>query len=286
MLFALEKIEDAIKLDKQWYHFFYKAIWLYESEKKTDAAKVVIYGLNLDKAKKFFFSYLGADSLFKDALVLANNIGEADKSITELDQAIRALYDAEHLFLENSKDIESARQSIPKELKDLCPTFLNSEDLVYEVRSFRTKIEMIKQSVILFKAMVQTENRVNAAIQENRQRIDLERVRTIELLGVFTAILAFIFSGVQIFIKIPFTEAIVLEIGLALLLIIFLLVLHMVLDPEARTKHLITILIILITILIGLPLYGGWLRNLSCFKQNIVPNTDEQKTQIIMDKKQ
>ena len=50
-------------------------------------------------------------------------------------------------------------------------------------------------------------------------------------------------------------EALILVTGTALLLISFLLVLHMVLDPTARTKHIIAILVIIVLVLVGLPWY-------------------------------
>jgi vacuolar-type H+-ATPase subunit I/STV1 len=105
--------------------------------------------------------------------------------------------------------------------------------------------------------LVEAENRVNAAIEENRRRIDSERTRTIELLGIFTAIFAFIFSGVQVFARLPLTEALVLQVGLALIMILFFIGLHMVIEPEARTKRLIFVVVVLVLLLSSLPLYVG-----------------------------
>lgn len=263
MLLALEKLDQAMKIEEKWYHFFYKAIWLWESNKVTDAVEVVEYGLNFDKSKEFYFRYLSADMLFRVAIVPANTIEDIDKSITNLDRAIRELDNAEYLLFNNTQEIEVSRQTITKELKDLCPTFLNHQDLKSEVRFLRTRIEIVRQSIILFKGMMQTESRVNAAIEKNREKIDSERVRTIELLGIFTAIFAFIFSGVQIFSRQPISEALILQTGIGLMMIIFFLGLHLVIEPESRKKSLIFLLSILIIVLIGLPLYAGLLRKIS-----------------------
>ena len=103
---------------------------------------------------------------------------------------------------------------------------------------------------------MQTENRVNAAVEKNRERIDSERARTIELLGIFAAILTFIFSGVQIFTRLPLSEALVLQEGIALIMILFFLGIHLVVEPEARTKLLIVIFIVLFVLLAGLPFYA------------------------------
>lgn len=258
-LFALDKLEEAIKLDKRWYHFFYKAIWLYNSGKQPEAEQVVIYGLNFDKGQEFYFRYLGADFLYRAAWTQAQNINEIDQSVTKMDQAIRELYNIENLLINNEINIEVSRENIPKKLKDLHPTFLNSVDLTYEVRGLRTRIEMMRQAVLTFKAIIEAENRVNMSIKENRSRIESERTRTIELLGIFTAIFAFIFSGVQIFTRVPLPEALILQGGMALIMILFFLGVHLVIEPEGRTKLLIGIFIILLLLFLGLPFYAKFL---------------------------
>lgn len=256
MLLALEKLEQVIQLDQQWYHFFYKALWLWQLGKVTDAASVIAYGLNFDKAKEFYFRYLSAEFLSRAAIVAANTIEGIDKSIGQFDQAISELDIAGYLLFHNRQEIETGRLTVPVELIDLYPTLLNADEhLTAAVRSLRTRTEQIRQSMVLFKTMMQAENRVNAAIERNRQRIDSERVRTIELLGIFTAIFAFIFSGVQIFTRLPLSEALVLQGGMALLMILFFLGVHLVIQPEARTKLLMAIFIILFTLLLGLPFY-------------------------------
>jgi hypothetical protein len=255
-LFALDKLEEAIKLDKHWYHFFYKAIWLYGSGKQPEATQVIMYGLNFDKAKEFYFRYLGADILYRIAWTQAHNIEEIDQSITKMGQAILDLNHAEYLLLKNKKDIESSRQIIPKELKALCSTFLNTEDLTYAVQGLRTRIENMRQTIIMFQTIIKTENRINASIEANRFRIDSERVRTIELLGIFTAIFAFIFSGVHIFTNLPLSEAVILQGGMALIMILFLLGVYLVTNSKARTKLLIGVFVVLLVILFLLPLYA------------------------------
>ncbi|MBN1795753.1 MAG: hypothetical protein JW804_03690 [Sedimentisphaerales bacterium] len=261
LLFALEKLEEAVQLDKRWYHFFYKAIWLYEFGKKPEAAEVLIYGLNLEKAKEFYFRYLSADFLYRAAWTQAQKIEEIDQSIKNMDQAIQELNTAEYLLLKNKKGIEDSRRNIRKEIKDLHPTFLNSEDLTYEVRGLRSKIEMMRHAVLTFQAIIQAESRVNTAIEENRSRISAERVRTIELLGIFTAIFAFIFSGVQLFTSVPLSEAVVLQGGMALIMVVFFLGVHLVTDKQARTKLLIGIFVILLILLVLFPFYARLARD-------------------------
>ena len=281
MLFAINKLEEAIKHEERWYYFFYKAIWLYESGKQHDATQVVIYGLNFEKAKEFYFHYIGADLLYRVAWTQAHNIEEIGQSITKMDQAIQELKIAELSLFKNKKDIESSRQIISKELKNLYPTFLNTEDLAYEVQSLRTKIENMRQTTLTFKAIIEAENRVNASIEANRSRIESERVRTIELLGIFTAIFAFIFSGVQIFTRLPFSDALVLHVGMALVLIIFFLGLHLVIDRQGRTKGLIALLVFLVIVLLTLPFYARFLQNTFADKANVVPTVSQENVRSV-----
>ena len=277
MLLALKKLEQVIQLDQQWYHFFYKALWLWQSNKIPDAAKIIEYGLNFENSKEFYFLYLSAEFLFRVAIAPANVMQDSDKSIAEFDQALRDLDKAEHLLIHNQLQIQLTRGQVPEHLKQLYPTFLNVADLTGQVRSLRTRIEMTRQSTILFKGIVQAENRVNVAIERNRERIQSERVRTIELLGIFTAIFAFIFSGVQIFTRLPLSEALVLQGGMALLMILFFLGVHLVIQPEARTKVLIAIFIILFALLLGLPFYVRLLSDIGTKQQNSLARISKQK---------
>jgi hypothetical protein len=278
MLFALEKLDEATKLEERWYHHFYRAIWLWQLNKLAEAGKVVDRGLNFEKPKQFYFRHLSADMLFRVTVTTATTIQDVESTIGNLDRALREVDAREYLLFHNSREIEVSRQTLPKTLRDLYPTFLNSEDLTSEVRSLRTRIEMIRQSTILFKAVMETEKRVNAAVERNRERIDSERIRTIELLGIFTAILAFIFSGVQIFTRLPLSDALVLQVGIALIMIVFFLALHLTVEPEARRKSLVLVFALLLMLLLGLPLYARWLGNLSRSDAHKSTEVAEQKT--------
>ncbi|MGD2094894.1 MAG: hypothetical protein PVH77_07810 [Phycisphaerales bacterium] len=262
-IFALEKLEQAIKLDQKWYHFFYKAKWLLDSNNLPDAVKVVEHGLNFDKSKEFYFRCLFADMFFRTAVVSGSNINGIDKSIVELDNSLREVGVAEYLLFKYYPHIDTRRHNIPYDLKELCPTFLNNQDLNIQVHSLRTRIEMVRQSLVLTKGIMEAEQRVKTSIQENRKRIESERIRTIELLGIFTAIFAFIFSGVQILSRLPLTEALTMQAGIGLMMIIFFLSLHLVIEPESRKRSLILLLLILIIILLGLPLYSKLVRKIS-----------------------
>ncbi len=92
--------------------------------------------------------------------------------------------------------------------------------------------------------------------QNIEQQLATERIRTVELLGVFTAILALVFSSVHIATTLALPDALVLLVGVALVLISFLIALHMAFEPLARTRSLVVLLVVLVVVLFGLPWYG------------------------------
>ena len=145
---------------------------------------------------------------------------------------------------------------IPKVLKNARPTDLNRDDITTVMLSLRTRIEGARLAFVAVKMNIQTEGRIKLEIEENRQTIKSERLRTIELLGVFTAILAFIFSTVMNGTKLPLAEAIVLQGGTGLMLTTFLLGVHLVTVPEKRKTFFLIMLVILIVLLLLLPLYA------------------------------
>jgi hypothetical protein len=95
------------------------------------------------------------------------------------------------------------------------------------------------------------------------------------LLGIFTAIFAFIFSGVQIFTRLSFSDALVLQVGMALLMIVFFMGVHFVVDPEGRTKLLVVIFSILLIMLVALPFYADLLKGGLHFRGDV--KSTEQK---------
>jgi hypothetical protein len=87
------------------------------------------------------------------------------------------------------------------------------------------------------------------------KQVAAERTRTIELLGLFTAIFAFIFSGFQFATKLAISEALIVITGIGLMLLCFLLALHIVLQSEKRWPSVV-LLIFLLLALVFLTLYA------------------------------
>ena len=279
---AVENLDIAMKLKHLWYHDFYKAVWLYNANKQQEAATLIDNAvINYSVAEQFYFLCLRNEFRFKLAVGTAtNSLSGTDNAVKLLDSAIPEMERTQYILFSNKVQVDNLRRDIPENLRRMYPTFLNLDDLSGHVLTLRYRIEMIRQSLILFKAMFEAENRATASIEATRSRIESERVRIIELLGIFTAIFAFIFAGVQILTRVSLVEGLILQSGMALIMIIFFLGFHIVIDPEARTKLLIgTLAVLLLGLLFGLPLYAKFLRGAPV----TLPNTVNSEQQVRID---
>jgi len=231
---ALEKLEDAIKLDNKWYHFRCKAQWKFETGDYDGAEQAINYGLDYCEPNQFWLLYLKAEFLFRIRL--------------KIDQAKSELSRVERIVFDESSSIEIAYLNVPDHLKWPAMVELQGTtrtNLKMALVSLRSDMESMRQSLIL-----------HNEITTMKKNMESERVRTIELLGVFAAILAFIFSGVHVLTKFSLIDALLLQAGMGLSLTIFFLGVHLVIFPAARTKLLITIFVILTLLFLVLPIYA------------------------------
>jgi hypothetical protein len=237
---ALEKLEQAIKLDKRWYHFGCKAQWMFEKGDYDGVEQAINDGLDYCDPNQFWLLYFKVAFLFRIRL--------------NLDEAGRELLRVEAIVYDESSTLETDFLNVPDCLK--WPAMIEAgttrTNLKMSLVSLRSDMESMRKVLILYNEITQMKKNMEL----ERQEVRSERVRTIELLGVFAAILAFIFSGVHILTKFPLTEALLLEAGMALLLTIFFLGVHLVIYPEARKKILITIFVLLTVIFLLLPIYA------------------------------
>lgn len=238
---ALDKLEQAISLEKRWYHYRCKAQWKSETGDYDGAEQAINDGLDYCNPNQFWLLYLKVEFLFR----IRSNI---ELAASELLRVERILYD-------DSSTLELDFLSVPDclmwpSLVELSGT--ERTNLKMALLSLRSEMDNRRQSLILFNEIIAMKKNMEL----EREKINSERVRTIELLGVFAAILAFIFSGVHILTKLPLVEALLLQAGMALLLTIFFLGVHLVIYPEVRKKVLITIFILLTVIFFLLPIYA------------------------------
>lgn len=124
--------------------------------------------------------------------------------------------------------------------------FLIAEDRINNLEN------SIKHLIYINNMFINT-NKMYEDINSTRKIVYDERTRTIELLGLFVAVMAFIFSSVSIFKEKPLLDSVILVSAMGLILMSFLLGLHMISYEPARTKNVKFILGCFVVILFILP---------------------------------
>ncbi len=247
---SIEKIDQVLKIDKISFAYSLKATILKDTNLPDKAIEVINEGLGHN---------LRDHALLKLKAEMLAKIYLKPKDALYFCQQAKLYFEASH------KELKAYIETIPG--------YDKSEYLLGYLGS-KTDLQVLEAEI---NSLADTMYVLERAENIGKQLIS-ERVRTVELLGLFTAIVAFIFSSVHIITRMPLVDALVLEVGIALLLIVFLLALHMVSSPEARTKTLIGLLLILCFVLFALPIYAGWLRKTSFAAPSSTSPAKEQVT--------
>ncbi|MFH1256990.1 MAG: hypothetical protein V1494_06910 [Candidatus Diapherotrites archaeon] len=77
--------------------------------------------------------------------------------------------------------------------------------------------------------------------QKAEKKLDEQQIRLVEVLGIFTAILAFVITFVQISVSFSAIEAFGLIIAIGIILIIFIFLLKKIIEPKAQNEKMISI---------------------------------------------
>ncbi len=241
ILGALEILEEVMEIEKRWYHFYAKACWLYELPEK-DLAKmwaVVQEGFSRFPDQRFWYLYLRADLRYNSVLLLAS-------------KAQQKLEDSLSQLSEGQKDIASAnyelqeRPQIVKETLDDPPHLLPSvwykneiKDAAGKVYTLESAMRSVYQVISTTKYVFDAENRINRRIDEQEQLMHSEKIRIIEILGFFTAIMAFIILLGNVAFKTTYNEAMPILGGLSLVLILFVTVTSLVTSKFDRYRDIL-----------------------------------------------
>lgn len=220
VLGALEELDKAITIQKRWYHLFVKATWLYEPkiELLKSVADIIDEGIKRFPEEAFFFYFLRADLKHQTSLLIINE----NKSV---DNALRILRDAQ-------KDIEYASNllfSNPNRVKIIVetetPFLLPDVWQNIEINDVRQKSAIIRDQIIasyrtisLIDYTFKAENRLKSEINTQKEEMHSEKMRTIEILGFFTAIMAFIILSGNVALNTTYDQAMPLLGGLSLVI--------------------------------------------------------------------
>lgn len=255
ILGAIEELEKAMVIEKRWYHLYAKASWLYNSPEKNidEISSLIQEGFLRFPDQRFWFLYIRVDvRRFEVVRLAAANQPNLEVSLTQL--------------LEAQKDIDLAISELRERPQIIKATLDNPPDLfslifpakemieVYKrVNDTRLEIISVHQTFLMMKYVFDAENRTKSRIYKQEMNMQSEKMRTIELLGFFTAIIAFIILLGNAAFKTTYNEAMPILGGLSLVLILFITVASLVtskfnrcLDILKDARFLLAVVLIII----------------------------------------
>jgi len=134
-------------------------------------------------------------------------------------------------------------------------------ELLTRVLDLSNKIESILLTTSISKHVIDTENRINSRIDKQELNMQSEKMRTIELLGFFTAIIAFIILLGNVAFKTTYNEAMPILGGLSLVLILFITVASLVTSKFYKYRDILkdvrSWLAFLLIIILALLVWGS-----------------------------
>lgn len=238
---ALEVLEKAMEIEKRWYHLYTKASWLYElPEKKFDEMwKVVQEGFSRFPEQRFWFYYLGADVRYHAVLIIAPK-GQR-KLEDSLVQLLEAQTDTDSAYYELQKRPDVVKATLDNLPRIFPPGWHKVEikEVFQKLVLLKNNIRSVHQLISTMKYVFETENRINSRIDKQEGQMQSEKMRTIEILGFFTAIMAFVILLGNIALKTTYNEAMPILGGLSLVLILFVTVASLVTSKFYRYRDIL-----------------------------------------------
>jgi hypothetical protein len=277
---AIKKLDEILATQKNLFVYSFKArvLGLFVDIPKK-ILDVIDEGLSLDATCYFL--------LAQKAQVLSVSFLKADPEIANaaLQAAMQCSKQALFHFTDGKKHNETKR--VLQNIIALNPEleYLNEFNSEFSLQNVAYRIGLlavtIEASAKAEKASAKAE-KASSDAAEALVKVEKERTRTIELLGLFTAVIAFIFSSIHFASNLKtIPEAMIAIIGLGAVLLLFLLALHIVLDDIMRGKFLrgffmiLGIVIVLILLLVCANKYVGP-RETSISKASKPPATESE----------
>lgn len=250
---AIQKLEEALEIKKYWYQYFYYLMWKLEIKDydELDETFKHVFSKWDNEIYKHIFLILEAKYYFQKAETESNQI-----AIRLLDKAYDKIKQAEDMCRENFHIQFMNRQPhVPHYLSEPNRTFLDRPEKPFDrIMELKNYISLERQRITL-----------KGEMQKQKKNIELyinsEKIKFSELLGVFTAILALIFSGVSLLNRnFDVLDVLTILITLALVLTIFFWAMHTLIFNFIKWWVVIPIIILLLILLFFISLSNNKFR--------------------------
>lgn len=241
ILGALEVLDKAMEIEINWYHLYAKASWLYDLPEKNidEISSLIQEGFLRFPEQLFWFSYIRAD-LRRNEVVRLAAASQQDLELS-LSQLLEAKKDTDSAIYELRARPKIIRTTLMEPPSFITYTFPGEDmmELHKRVNDLRLEIISVHQTISMMKYVFDTENRINSRIDKQEVNMQSEKMRTIELLGFFTAIIAFIILLGNVAFKTTYNEAMPILGGLSLVLILFVTVSSLVTSKFYRYRDIL-----------------------------------------------
>lgn len=212
---AIAALDEAIKYDSndistRWWYYFTKTQWLWNLSKYSEAIKVVDEGIEKVGYPPILL-YLKADAILRK-----------DRNFVLATQLINQ---AQEIFDANTPAFESQVENIPDQLQAL-------ETRITTILQFKTALS----SVLMNALVIQTEETINQKVKSLEDKLEKERLNIIELLGVFTAVMALIILGGTFVTKFSMRDAVIIISALGGILLAFVVFLSITFNTQKVNK--------------------------------------------------
>ena len=212
---AIDWLDKAIKFDSRdastrWWYYFFKSQWFSQLPNLEEALKTVDIGIKETGSPVYLMQQ-------KAYLVLRK-----DK---DYDQAIRLIDHALQIIESNAGQIISQLSNVPTQFGSIMNVIRDESDLKSKLLSLRIDAVGVRAELL-----VQNHSKTLEL------RLDKERTSTVELLAIFTAIMALIIVGGTFVTKLALRDAVWLISVLAVVLMGFISYTSFSFDPIVHSK--------------------------------------------------
>lgn len=241
ILGALETLDEVINIEKCWYHLYIKVCWLYDLPEKDFETmwKIVEEALLRFPGHLFWFLYLRADLRCQAIIHLTySGLQTLEDSLFQLSEAQKDIESAFSELRKNPKRVQTVLDNPPLLLP---PTWHRNEieDVFRKLYDLKQKIDWVQHIVATQKTINDTETRINEKIAKQKNEMHADKMRTIEILGFFTAIMAFIILSGNAVLNATFKEAMPVLGVLSLVLILFVTVTSLVTSKFNKRRYIL-----------------------------------------------
>lgn len=238
---ALEVLEKAIQIEKRWYHLYIKAFWLYELPEKNipEMWKIVQEGFSRFPNQRFWFYYLAANLRYYTVLFLASKGQQkTEDSLNGLMETQKEIDSAIYELQNNPQTVQTILDNPPC----LFPPPLQGieiKDVFQKLDLLKSNVRSVHQIISTAKFIYDAQNKVNKRIDKQEEQMRSDKMRIIEILGFFTAIIAFIILLGNVAFNTTYKEAMPILGGLSLVLILFVTVASLVTSKFDRYRDIL-----------------------------------------------